>query len=177
LAESFNAHVRYGACFAVGIACAGTASKEATDLLQPLLEDQSDFVRQGALMSMALVLQQASEARSPAVKKFRDHLKTVVTDKHQPVITKSGAIIAAGILEAGGRNVVMSLRSRGGFMKMGGAVGVMMFLQSWYWYPLYHFLSLALSPTMLIGLNKDFDMPTNFEVRHALPTPSPPSHS
>lgn len=177
LAESFNAHVRYGACFAVGIACAGTASKEATDLLQPLLEDQSDFVRQGALMSMALVLQQTSEARSPAVKKFRDHLKTVITDKHQPVITKSGAVIAAGILEAGGRNVVMSLRSRGGFMKMGGAVGVMMFLQSWYWYPLYHFLSLALSPTLLIGLNKDFDMPTNFEVRRAPPTPSPPSHS
>jgi 26S proteasome regulatory subunit N2 len=128
-------------------------------------------------MSMALVLQQTSEARSPAVKKFRDHLKTVITDKHQPVITKSGAVIAAGILEAGGRNVVMSLRSRGGFMKMGGAVGVMMFLQSWYWYPLYHFLSLALSPTMLIGLNKDFDMPTNFEVRRAPPTPSPPSHS
>jgi 26S proteasome regulatory subunit N2 len=29
-----------------------------------------------------------------------------------------------------------------------------MFLQFWYWYPLSHFLSLAFSPTMLIGLNK-----------------------
>jgi hypothetical protein len=35
-----------------------------------------------------------------------------------------------------------------------GAVGVLMFLQFWYWYPLSHFLSLAFSPTMLIGLNK-----------------------
>ena len=35
-----------------------------------------------------------------------------------------------------------------------GAVGVLMFLQFWYWYPLAHFLSLAFSPTMLIGLNK-----------------------
>jgi hypothetical protein len=49
-------------------------------------------------------------------------------------------------------------------MKMGGAVGIMMFLQHWYWYPLMPFLSLAFSPTMLIGLNKDFNMPTQFQV-------------
>lgn len=35
-----------------------------------------------------------------------------------------------------------------------GAVGVLMFVQFWYWYPLSHFLSLAFAPTMLIGLNK-----------------------
>ena len=40
LAESFNPHVRYGACFAIGIACAGTALKDAIDLLTPMLEDQ-----------------------------------------------------------------------------------------------------------------------------------------
>jgi 26S proteasome regulatory subunit N2 len=27
LAESFNPHVRYGACFAIGISCAGSANK------------------------------------------------------------------------------------------------------------------------------------------------------
>ena len=71
LAESFNPHVRYGACLAVGIACAGTCLKDAIDLLTPMLEDTIDFVRQGALMSMALVLQQTSEARSPSLKKFK----------------------------------------------------------------------------------------------------------
>jgi len=170
LAESFNPHVRYGACMAVGIACAGTAQSSAVELLTPLLEDSSDFVRHGALMSMALVLQQTSEARAPAVKKFRETIKSVVGDKHQPVITKSGAILASGILDAGGRNVVVSLQSRGGFMKMGSAVGVMMYMQSWYWYPLYHFLSLAFSPTMLIGLNGNFDMPTKFEVGYCFST-------
>jgi 26S proteasome regulatory subunit N2 len=215
LAESFNPHVRYGACMAIGIACAGTAFKDAIDLLTPMLEDAVDFVRQGALMAMvsgyslylcpallsafrkrftpppmlyttimditdvdfaclmrlffrtrtqALVLQQASEARSPSVKKFKDLLTSVVNDKHQTVLAKSGAIIAAGILDAGGGNVVVSMQSRAGFMKMGGAVGIMMFLQHWYWYPLMPFLSLAFSPTMLIGLNKDFNMPTQFQV-------------
>ena len=54
---------------------------------------------------------------------------------------------------------------------MGGAVGLMMFLQYWYWYPLMHMLSLAFAPTVLIGLNKDFNMPTNFNVIcHAPPS-------
>lgn len=39
-----------------------------------MLEDAIDYVRQGALIAMALVLQQVSEARSPSVKKFRDQL-------------------------------------------------------------------------------------------------------
>lgn len=52
LAESFNPHVRYGACIAIGVACAGTAFKDAIDLLTPMLDDAVDFVRQGALISM-----------------------------------------------------------------------------------------------------------------------------
>ena len=36
---------------AVGISCAGTANKDALDLLSPMLMDQVDFVRQGALVS------------------------------------------------------------------------------------------------------------------------------
>ena len=46
LAESYNPHVRYGACMAVGISCARTGSAEAIRLLEPMLTDVSDFVRQ-----------------------------------------------------------------------------------------------------------------------------------
>ena len=164
LAESFNPHVRYGACLAVGIACAGTCLKDAIDLLTPMLEDTTDFVRQGALMSLALVLQQTSEARSPSVKKFRDHIMSIIEDKNQPTMAKSGAILAAGIIDAGGRNVVISLQSRAGFLKMGAAVGMMMFVQYWYWYPLKLMLSLSFAPTMLMGLNKDLNIPKDFEL-------------
>ena len=165
LAESFNPHVRYGACLAVGICCAGTGFKDALDLLQPMLEDQIDFVRQGAYMSLALVLMQVSEARSPSVRKFRDLIKSTLSDKHQTVLSKSGAILSNGILDAGGRNVVVSMSSEGGFMKMGSVVGVLLWLQYWYWYPTMHFLSLSFTPTMLIGLNSDFDMPKGYSLR------------
>lgn len=164
LAESFNPHVRYGACMAVGIACAGSADENAIELLQPMLEDAVDFVRQGAYLAMALVLMQQAEARTPVVKRFRERIASAITDKHQPVMFKMGAILAAGILDAGGRNVVVSLQSRAGFMRMSAVIGLATWLQYWYWYPLMHFLSLSFAPTMLIGLNKDFNMPNNFVV-------------
>lgn len=52
LAESYNAHVRYGAAMALGIACAGTGLREAIALLEPMAKfDPVNFVRQGALVS------------------------------------------------------------------------------------------------------------------------------
>lgn len=46
LAESFNAHMRFGSCLAIGISCAGTGSREAMEVLEPMMEDVVDFVRQ-----------------------------------------------------------------------------------------------------------------------------------
>ncbi|KAK9114130.1 hypothetical protein Syun_020927 [Stephania yunnanensis] len=39
-------------------------------------------------------------------------------------------------------------------------VGLAVFTQSWYWYPLIYFISLAFSPTAFIGLNYDLKLPT-----------------
>ncbi len=38
---------------------------------------------------------------------------------------------------------------------MSAIVGLAVFTQFWYWYPLIHFVSLAFTPTAIIGLNKD----------------------
>lgn len=42
---------------------------------------------------------------------------------------------------------------------MEAIVGMAVFTQYWYWFPLTFFLSLALSPTALIGLNADLKVP------------------
>lgn len=126
LAESFNPHVRYGAAMAVGVSCAGTGIKEAVSLLEPLLTDATDFVRQGALIAMSLVLMQQPEARSGS---FRKHLDKVINDKHEETMCKMGAILAAGILDGGGRNVTVNLRSRNGQFRITSAVGLCTFLQ------------------------------------------------
>merc|ERR550519_1724827 len=80
-------------------------------------------------------------------------------DKHEDVMAKFGAILAQGIIDAGGRNVTVSLQSRTGHTNMLGVVGMLVFTQYWYWFPLSHFLSLAFQPTAVIGLNSNLDMP------------------
>jgi 26S proteasome regulatory subunit N2 len=128
-----------------------------------------DFVRQGAMISLAMVLQQAAEARSPSVRRCKEHCQSVAQDKHQPIVAKQGAIIALGMLEAGAGNVAVSLAARAGFLKAGACVGMMLFLQHWYWYPLLPAVSLALQPTAIIGLNADLNMPKGFSLLCSAP--------
>jgi 26S proteasome regulatory subunit N2 len=159
LSESYNPHVRYGAAMALGIACAGTGNKEALAVLEPMLNDAVNYVRQGVLIAMSLVCIQHTEATCPKVKTLRETLMKIITDKHDDVIAKYGAIIAQGILDAGGRNMSLSLQTRSGQTDMSAVVGLLVFTQFWYWFPLAHFLSLAFQPTALIGLNHELKMP------------------
>ncbi|KAJ3230338.1 proteasome regulatory particle base subunit [Chytriomyces hyalinus] len=228
LAESYNPHVRYGACLALGIACAGTAMSEALELLDPLTKDSVDFVRQGALMAMAMVLVQHNEvsgggkapapapaaAAKPAAKEednkdakkdtetkkdeeakkdikeketpkekeealastnwveiVRERFESIIADKYEEPMAIFGAVLGQGILAAGGRNVTISLRGPAGISaRMSAVVGMAIFTNFWYWYPLSHFLSLAFTPTGIIGLNKDLNTPKFELISNARPS-------
>jgi len=165
LMESFNPHVRYASCMAVGIAMAGTGDSDSIAMLEPMIEDMTDYVRQGALMGTAMIYMQKSDTcNGRKIRSFREKLATIISEKHQSTLTKMGAILATGILDAGGRNCSINLGSRNGFIKMSSAVGLALWLQHWHWYPMMHMFSLVLSPTCTIGLNKDFKYPKNFEI-------------
>merc|ERR1719259_109041 len=159
LSESYNPHVRYGAAMALGIACAGTGSKKALALIEPMTNDSVNYVRQGALIASALILIQHTETTCPKVKHFRSMYSRYIGEKHEDVMAKFGAILAQGIIDAGGRNVTVSLQSRTGHTNMMAVVGMLVFTQYWYWFPLSHFLSLAFTPSCVIGLNENLDMP------------------
>ena len=102
-----------------------------------------------------MILIQHTELMSPKAAFYRQHYAKVIADKHEHTMTKFGAILAQGIINAGGRNVTISLQSRTGHMNMKTAVGLLVFSQFWFWYPLCHFLSLSFTPTELITLNAD----------------------
>ena len=160
LAESYNPHVRYGCTLAVGISCAGTGLKDALDLLSPMLSDPVDFVRQGALIATSMVLMQAcNHAPDSRLSEHRKHLAKVIADKHEDSMAKFGAIIASGLLDAGGRNMTISLISKSGHKSMSSIVGMAVFTHFWFWHPLLLFASLALTPTAAIGINADLQMP------------------
>lgn len=155
LMESFNPHVRYASCMAVGIAMAGTGDAESIAMLEPMLDDMTDYVRQGALMGTAMIyMQQSDSCNGRKIRTFRERLASIASEKHQSTLTKMGAILSLGIIDAGGRNCSLGLGSRNGFTKMTSAVGMVLWLQHWHWYPMMHMFSLALTPTYTIGLNK-----------------------
>lgn len=164
LSESYNPHVRFGAAMALGIACAGTGQKDAMTLLEPMINDSVNYVRQGALLASALVLVQQNEVTCSKMNHFRQLYAKIISDKHEDVMAKFGAILAQGIIDAGGRNMTVSLQSRTGHTNMEAIVGILVFCQYWFWYPLIHFLSLAFTPTCIIGLNSDLKMP-KLEIR------------
>ncbi|KAF3559813.1 hypothetical protein F2Q69_00011457 [Brassica cretica] len=170
LSESYNPHVRYGAALAVGISCAGTGLSEAISLLEPLTSDVVDFVRQGALIAMAMVMVQISEASDSRVGAFRRQLEKIILDKHEDTMSKMGAILASGILDAGGRNVTIRLLSKTKHDKVTAVIGLAVFSQFWYWYPPVYFISLAFSPTAFIGLNYDLKVPKFEFMSHAKPS-------
>ena len=187
LLESYNPHMRAGALMAMGVACSGTGNKvggrghdctdnrchvsvcvsvcpymqEALGLIEPLLADPTNFVRQSALVASSLILIQQTEAMNPKVggnlkvprpyhmsamptphlprplpifpahttclqcphhifhahstrlpppfvvcrlvqvATFRDKYVKMASDKHEPIITKFGALLAQGIIDAG----------------------------------------------------------------------------
>ena len=74
-----------------------------------------------------------------------------------------GVIAACGIMNAGGRNCTVRLAARSGHNRMAAIVGMGLFAQFWYWFPLQHCLSLALTPASLIALDSELRAPTGFE--------------
>ena len=127
--------------------------QEAIDLLEPMMKDPIDFVRQGAFIALSMICIQHTKTQTPKVESIRKALQTVVSDKHEDSLAKFGAAISQGIIDAGGRNVTISMQSKAGTPHMNAIVGMALFTQFWYWFPLAHCLSLSFQPTAIIGLD------------------------
>ena len=120
-----------------------------------MTKDSTDFVRQGAYIALGMILVEQSEAASSAIASVRSAYNKVIGNKHEDPMARFGAVIGQGLIDAGGRNVTISLQSRAGSKKTSAIVGMVLFCQFWYWYPLAHCASLAFEPTAIIGLNGD----------------------
>jgi len=163
LCESYNPFVRQGAALALAVAFAGNPAPEALSLLDTLLGDNVNYVRQAALIGTAMVLMQCNKQMNPKIEKFTERLDKCINDKHAETLTKMGSIVAYGILNAAGKNANITLRTKSGNLKGAAVVGLVLGLQFWYWFPLLHIFSLAFSPTCLIGLTDNLRIPKSFK--------------
>lgn len=170
LTESYNPSVRYGSAMALGIAFAGTANKRAIDLIMPMCKDITDFVRQAAYIALAMILMQHNDqsAGDQQVTNLRKQLEQVVGTRHEDQLAKFGAILAQGILDAGGRNARLALNTPSGHVSLPGVTGLALFCQFWYWYPFGHFLTLSLAPTALVAVTSaSLKLPKLSVISHA----------
>ncbi|OAF68430.1 26S proteasome regulatory subunit RPN2 [Intoshia linei] len=171
LSDCYNSHVRAGVAMAIGISAAGVIAKEPLSIVERLSNDSAPYVRQSALIAMSMMMIQHNESTCPKLNTFRDHLMKVIRDSHEEPIVKFGAIMAYGILDAGGRNMNIALRTPMNTVDKSAVVGMLSFLQYWYWFPLGHMLSLCFTPTYVHVLNDDLLTPNikfNVNVRPSL---------
>ena len=124
------------------------------------MKDSTDFVRQGALISLAMIMVQQNEAMNPKVASIRKQLTKIIGDRHEDAMAKMGCALALGIIDAGGRNCTIGLQTPTGNLNMAAIVGMAVFTQYWYWFPLTHFLSLSFTPTAIIGVDQDLQIPS-----------------
>lgn len=162
LLYSYNPYIRYG-CI-VALAIGSKTNKEVLELIWPSLTDSVDFVRQGAYISIALLLQVATNQSEPKLADFRKTIEETLVKTHGDQMTKLGAIISIGILDIGGRNMSLSLTTRSGIPKLEAVAGILVFSQYWNWFPYLNFIGLAYSPSMFIGVTSSLKIPTNFKI-------------
>lgn len=120
-----------------------------------MTKDSVDFVRQGAFIALGMILVEQSEASSPSLASTRALYSKIIADKHEDPMARFGAALGQGLIDAGGRNVTISLASRAGTKNTHAVVGMVLFCQFWYWYPLAHCAALAFEPTGVVGVDGD----------------------
>lgn len=109
---------------------------------------------------MAMILVQQNEIMNPKVTALRKQLQKAIADRHEDAMAKFGCALALGIIDAGGRNCTIGLQTQTGNLNMTGIVGMAVFLQYWYWFPLTHFLALSFTPTAIIGVDSNLEIPS-----------------
>ncbi|KAL0220698.1 hypothetical protein RCL1_000552 [Eukaryota sp. TZLM3-RCL] len=165
--RSHSPHLRYGAAMAVGIAFAATGDVDAINLLYDLSRDSVDFVRQGAFIALGLVLQTTSLMSTPKHSAIRKSIIEILGSKFEDDLVKSGCMIALGLMDCGGRNSFFSLVSPQGSGIFSGTlmaekvVGLVVFLQHWFWLPYALFYPLCNVPAGFIGVlpNENLEVP------------------
>ena len=164
LSESYNSHVRFGAAMAIGIACAGSGKVKPYKVIEPLFVDPNYLVRQAALIASGLIFSQTTLKQEPGIKEFNENLNKILEDKNEHLLIKFGAMISKGLVNLGGKNCVINLVSNTNENKMKSIIGMCLFTQYYYWFPMLHMLNLSVCPTFLFNLDDQLKIPKNYKM-------------
>jgi len=149
---------------AIGISCAGSGKVKPYKVIEPLFTDPNYLVRQAALIASGLIFSQTTLKQEEGIKEFTENLQNILDDKNEHLLIKFGAYISKGLMYLGGKNCVINLVSNTGENKMRSIIGMCLFTQYYYWFPMIHMLNLSVCPTFLYNLDDKLKLPKNYKV-------------
>lgn len=157
LSENHNFFVRATVAIVLGLFLSGTGDGVCTNILEALMYDSNNLVRQSACMGAGFIVMQCNPALVPNYKRIIDRLNKLVVDKKEDGAVELGAVFGRGLSEAGGRNIIFSVRNMSGITSADRIAGAILFLHYWYWYPLMNMISLCALPTAVFCFNEDLE--------------------
>lgn len=162
LAENHNPFVRSAAALTLGFFNSGMCDVEVCGLLEAMLYDSDDLVKQSACIGCGFAMMQGNPSLIPNYKRTMDRINYVIVSRVESSCTKIGAAIGRSIAEASGKAAIFSIKNYSGQVLSTKVVGALMFLHSWYWYPCIPCLSLCLHPTPLYFFDENLDETDHF---------------
>ncbi|KAI5165677.1 26S proteasome regulatory subunit N2 [Nematocida sp. AWRm78] len=164
LAQSHSSYVRSGVALTLGMFLAGTGDKKVLDVLEVLMYDSTTYVRQNASIGAGLVLMQVNARDDPFYKRIVKHMHSMTKRKSESGAARFGALLGRSLLDACGKNGFMSIFGMSGDLSIKSVCGAILFSQYWHWYPLVPFISLCMRPTLLLAVDTDLNLVSDFSV-------------
>ena len=87
--------------------------------------------------------------------------------REDTVLRRQGALLGSGLLDAGGRNLALQLRSPLHCMRREATVCCFVACQLWEWYPLFNLVVKALTPSALLAVDSSLQLPRAFTMHCA----------
>ena len=129
---------------------------------------------QGAAIGLGALFMECNEASNKQVGEYRAKvMKTLKNEgfagarREDTVLRRQGALLGSGLLDAGGRNLALQLRSPLHCMRREATVCCFVACQLWEWYPLFNLVVKALTPSALLAVDSSLQLPRGFAVHCA----------
>jgi 26S proteasome regulatory subunit N2 len=167
LSSSYNPYIRHAVALTLGILYVHSFDKKVTKLLQRLLDDKVDYVRQAASIGLGLVFQLGSENLDQNFETVKTQLTERLNKKVETSLAKFGHMLGLAMMQPGGENCIVNLNRleawSSSYVRPQSIIGIFLFTFYWYWYPMTLTLGLAFEPTCLIGVTGDLRIPKGFQ--------------
>lgn len=153
LATNHSPGVRGAVALALGFFMSGTADNKCCDIIEVLLYDIDLLVRQSACIGMGFLLAQATQNNVPNFTRIVERINFLVIEKQENPAVTIGAVIGRSLMEGGGRNILYGVKNLYGKIEKTKIAGAIIFMQYWYNYNLFSFVSLNILPTFYVVMD------------------------